>query len=216
MTPEGRAGPAPAHRRALVIVALVALAGFTLLALAYDQAPLAGWDEDVAVWVARHLPGWVESLARPFSWLGGWIGLIALTVGASLVLLRHRAWLDLGFLLTAVLGSQLVVMLLKLWFDRPRPEHDPAVTLPSSTSFPSGHAAAGAAALGAVAVLATERLSSRRARAWLWGLTVVAGLGVGASRIALGVHYVTDVVAGWCLGLAWLAGCLLVRDAVRR
>jgi undecaprenyl-diphosphatase len=195
---------------------LAAVAGFVLLALAYAHDPVAGWDEDVARWVAGNVPEWVEWLARPFSWLGGWIGITALTVAASLVLARERAWLDLGFLLMAVLGSQVTVALLKLWFDRSRPDVDPAIALPSSASFPSGHATAGAATLGAVAVLAAERLLSSRARRWLWSATVALGLAVGLSRVALGVHYVSDVLAGWCLGLAWLAGCLLVRDAVRR
>ena len=62
-------------------------------------------------------------------------------------------------------------------------------------------------------MLLTERLQSRRARAWVWAGTIVLGMAVGLSRIALNVHYVTDVLAGWCFGLAWLAACLLARDA---
>jgi undecaprenyl-diphosphatase len=71
------------------------------------------------------------------------------------------------------------------------------------------------ASLGAAAVLAGERISSQRARVWLWTLVVIGGLAVGVSRIVLDVHYVTDVLAGWCLGFAWLAGCLLGREFVR-
>jgi undecaprenyl-diphosphatase len=198
------------------LIALAALAGFAVLAAAYRHDPVAGWDADVATWVAAHLPAPVEWAARPFSWLGGWIGITALTVLAAVVLLRERAWLDLGFLLAAVLGSQLVVALLKHWFDRTRPDAGPVVPLPTSASFPSGHATAGAAALGAVAVLAAERLPGSRARRLLWAATLAAGVCVGLSRIALGVHYVSDVVAGWCLGLAWLCACLLARDAIRR
>jgi undecaprenyl-diphosphatase len=89
------------------------------------------------------------------------------------------------------------------------------VALPDSAAFPSGHATAGVASLGAVAVLAAERLPSQRARALLWSTFVVLGAAVGVSRIVLNVHFVTDVLAGWSLGLAWLAACLLVRDAAR-
>jgi undecaprenyl-diphosphatase len=197
-------------------LALAALAGFLLLLVAHRHDPLAGWDEDVGRWVAGNLPSFVEAAARPFSWLGGWVGITLLGVGMGLVLLRERAWLDLGFLVVALAGSQLVVVLLKAWIDRDRPDVGSAIPLPSSASFPSGHATSGAACLGAVAVLVAERLPSRRARRTLWTATIVLGLAVGLSRIALGVHYVTDVLAGWCLGVAWLAACLLVRDVLRR
>jgi undecaprenyl-diphosphatase len=190
--------------------------GFTLLAFAYERDPLGSVDAEVAEWVAASMPSWAEWLARMPSWIGGWIGITAIAIVFSVVLVRQRVWVDLGFLLATFAGSQIVVALLKAWFDRSRPDLGSAVALPSSASFPSGHATAGVASLGAAAVLASERLSSRRARMWLWGLVVTGGLAVGLSRIVLNVHYVTDVLAGWCLGLAWLAGCLLVRDAISR
>ena len=168
----------------------------------------------MAKWVATDLPHALELAARPFSWLGGWIGLTILGVAMAVVLVRERSWADLVFLGVALFGSNLAVLLLKAWFDRERPDVAPAVPLPESASFPSGHAAEGVAGLGALAVLAAERLPDRRARTWLWAAVAVAGAAVGLSRIALGVHYVTDVLAGWCFGLAWLAGCLLVRDAI--
>lgn len=201
--------------RTLVVVLAASLAGFVVLAVAYDHEPLATIDPEVAEWVASDLPGWVEWLARPFSWLGGWIGLTVLGVAAAIVLVRERAWLDLAFFATAHLGSQLAVSLVKEWFDRPRPSVGSAVPLPESASFPSGHAASGAASLGALAVLAAERLPSRRARVWLWSCVAAAGVAIGLSRIALNVHFVTDVLAGWCFGLAWLAACLLLRDRLR-
>jgi membrane-associated phospholipid phosphatase len=212
----GSAGRASESRRAFLLAVVVAgLIGFGALALAYSHEPVARYDQGVARWVADDLPSWVQSSARPYSWLGGWIGLTILGVVAFAVLVRERAWLDLGFFLATFLGVQLVVALLKDAFDRSRPHVGSAVPLPTSPAFPSGHATAGAASLGALAVLASERLPSRRARVWLWSLTVLLGLAVGLSRIALDVHYATDVLAGWCLGLAWLAGCLLVRDGLR-
>ncbi|HWQ22674.1 MAG TPA: phosphatase PAP2 family protein [Gaiellaceae bacterium] len=201
--------------RALLVLALTSLAAFVSLSVAVERDALGALDRDLADWVAAELPRWAEWLARPFSWLGGWIGLTALGTAAVIALARARAWLDLGFLVAALLGSQLAVAVLKAGFDRPRPEVGSAVPLPDTAGFPSGHATAGAAALGALAVLAAERLPSGRARTWLGVATVILCIGVGLSRIALGVHFLTDVLAGWLLGLAWLAACLLARDALR-
>ncbi len=177
-------------------VLAVGLAGFAALAVSY-------------------VPSWAEWLARPPSWLGGWIGITAIGIVIGIVLLREHAWLDFGFLLATFAGSAIAVAVLKTWFDRPRPDLGSVVELPSSSSFPSGHATAGVASLGAAAILVAERLSSHRARVWLWSIVIVGGVAVGLSRIALNVHYVTDVLAGWCFGIAWLAACLLVRDAIR-
>jgi undecaprenyl-diphosphatase len=196
-------------------VLVAALAGLALLALSYEHEPMASLDAEVSDWVAASLPTSAEWLARPPSWLGGWIGITALGIALGVLLVRRRAWLDLGFLLATFAGSQLVVALLKDWFDRPRPLAGSAVELPSSAAFPSGHAAAGTATLGAAAILVTERTASRRARICVWSAAVVGGVVVGLSRIALNVHYVSDVLAGWCLGLAWLAACLLVRERLR-
>lgn len=198
--------------RLLALVVAVGLALFCVLAATYDREPLASMDADVVRWVASDMPHALQLAARPFSWLGGWVGILLLGIAMAAVLAQQRAWSDLVFLAAALLGSNVAVAFLKAWFDRERPDLAPAVPLPSSSSFPSGHAASGAAALGAIAVLVAERLPSHRARTWLWIAVVVAGVAVGLSRIALGVHYVTDVLAGWCFGLAWLAGCLLVRD----
>jgi undecaprenyl-diphosphatase len=202
--------------RRLTKLLAIALTGFVLLAIAYDHEPLASFDAHAADWVASSLPRALECAARPFSWVGGWIGITVLTVAAVVLLARERNWLDVVFVLVAVAGSQLAVTVLKAWFDRPRPDAGSAVALPESAAFPSGHAASGAAVFGAFTILLAERLTRSRARTGLWIGAVLVGVTVGLSRIALNVHYVTDVLAGWCFGLAWLAGCLLLRDRIRR
>jgi undecaprenyl-diphosphatase len=208
------AGLTPSREHVLWGLLIASLAGFAALAASYHHDPVASFDQDVARWVADDLPSWLQSLARPFSWIGGWIGLTILGAAAVVVLARERAWLDLAFLLTVIVGSQLVVTFLKDTFDRARPDVGSPVPLPTSPAFPSGHATSGVAAFGALAVLLAERLPSHRARVFLWSGALVLGVAIGLSRIALNVHYVTDVLAGWCLGLAWLAACLLARDAV--
>ena len=205
----------PRRLTRLLYLLFAALGAFVVLAAGYEHDPLATVDREVAEWIEASLPEVFEWAARPFSWLGGWVGLTVLGIVAGLLLIRERAWLDLAFFLTAFVGSQLIVLVLKEWFDRARPDVGSAVPLPESASFPSGHATAGAASLGALAVLVAERLPNARARAWLWSVVIVLGVAVGLSRNALNVHYVTDVLAGWCLGVAWLAACLLARDAIR-
>jgi undecaprenyl-diphosphatase len=192
------------------------LAGFVLLAAAYDHDPVASVDRRVAERLADGLPGIVESVARVASWLGGTTGLLILGTLLAALLVRERAWLDLAFLVVAFVGSQLVVVQLKEVFERPRPTAGSVVPLPESFAFPSGHAGGGVAAFGAAAVLVSERLASSRARTAVWVTAGVLAAASGISRIALNVHYVSDVLAGWCFGLAWLAACLLGRDLVRR
>lgn len=202
------------QRLVLVLVAAAALVGFAVLAAAVTR----GWaivdvDREVAEWVAGEMPGWAEWLARPFSWLGGWIGITAtsvLLVGG--LALGGRLW-DAAWVAVGVSGIQVLTALTKAGYDRPRPEEGSPIPLPSSASFPSGHASGAAVTAGIVAALVAERWPRRRGVAWAAAAAVA--LGVGASRVVLNVHYVSDVVAGWCLGVVWLAALLIVRDAVR-
>lgn len=199
----------------MLIAALVtSLLLFVAIALVTEQGAVETLDVDVANWAAT-APDAVTWAARPFSWIGGWIGLTFVVVVATGLLARERAMLDLGFLLVAAVGSQIAVALLKAFFDRARPDVGSAVPLPDSAAFPSGHATAGVAAFGTLAILVSERLPSRRAHVVLWVAAVALALGIGISRVALNVHFVTDVGAGWSLGLGWLAGCLLVRERFR-
>jgi undecaprenyl-diphosphatase len=180
-----------------------------------------GWasvrDVDVATWVARSMPAWAEWLARPFTWIGGVVGVTAVVVTAVVLLLTRRARAEAALLVVVVLGAQLLVATAKNGYDRPRPDAGSAIALPSSYSFPSGHATTGIAVFGLLGLLVAARARTRRAgRAAVAAGFALAAL-IGASRVVLGVHYVTDVVAGACLGLAWLTTCLLAaRLIVRR
>jgi undecaprenyl-diphosphatase len=105
----------------------------------------------------------------------------------------------------AIAGAWLLDTGLKLFFARTRPDpfydYYPA---PSSYSFPSGHALFAVCFFGGLAVLLTHRLNSRGVQVAVWLLAAVIILLIGSSRVYLGVHYPTDVVGGYAVGLAWV------------
>lgn len=198
------------NARALAVLLLVSALGFALLALAYEHHPVATIDAEVSDWVAASMPTWAEWLARPFSWVGGLIGMLVICAVLVLALAHLGRATDAIWAAAVLVGIHLVVTpLLKEVFDRPRPTAGSAVPLPSSDSFPSGHASGAAATCGLVALLAVERWPERRWLVWLTAAAVT--LAIGSSRVVLNVHFVSDVVAGWSLGAAWLAALLLVR-----
>jgi undecaprenyl-diphosphatase len=117
-----------------------------------------------------------------------------------------RGWRRGALLVVVTIaGAWLLDTGLKLFFARTRPEpfydYYPA---PSSYSFPSGHALFSVCFFGGVAVLLTHRINSRVAQVAVWLLAAVIILLIGSSRVYLGVHYPTDVVGGYAVGLAWV------------
>jgi undecaprenyl-diphosphatase len=201
----------------LVALLGAALAGYAVLAYAFvDRDRLGGVDRDVAVWVAGSMPSWAEWLARPVTWLGGFVGVTLVVVAATLWLLRRGKWPQAVLLVVVALGIQLLVSTAKNGYARSRPDVGSAIDLPSSFSFPSGHAATGIAVFGLLGLVAADELRTRAAR--VGAICAGFGLGIlsGASRVVLDVHYLSDVLAGWCLGLAWLAACLLLFEILRR
>ena len=202
---------------ALLVVLALALAGYAALAadLVHGGA-VSELDADVTVRIAESMPTWAEWLARPFTWLGGVAGMTIVVTVATIALLRGGAVRAAIVLLVVTLGSQALVLTAKQGYERPRPDVGSPVDLPSSFSFPSGHATTGIAVFG---LLGLYGAILARTRGWKVA-AVVAGLAlgvlIGVSRIVLNVHFVGDVLAGFCLGLSWLVACLLVTDMIRR
>jgi membrane-associated phospholipid phosphatase len=188
---------------------------FVLLARAYvDGGLVVSFDDNVSRWVAENLPGSIESIARVVTWIGGVIGSSAVTVVAVVLLWRASRRADALFVAAAFVGISVLVPILKAVYERARPDLA-TVPLPHSYSFPSGHAATAVVLYGALGVLLAERASSRlRAAGWLAGAALLA-LAIGTSRVLLNVHFVSDVAAGFAVGLAWLCCCLIVRDVLR-
>jgi undecaprenyl-diphosphatase len=156
------------------------------------------------------MPVWAEWAARPFSWLGGWIGITLITAVLVGELVRRRRWATAVLVAGVLTGAQLLSALLKVAFDRPRPDVGSAVPLPGSAAFPSGHATSASAFFGLLTLFAIAAAPPGRARWAVGALGAAVALAIAASRVVLNVHYVGDVLAGLALGAAWLAACLLV------
>ena len=132
-----------------------------------------------------------------------------LTVAAVgfLLLTRERAAAVLT--IAAVVGGALLSMALKSGFDRPRPDLVPHAVEVTSASFPSGHAMLSAVTYLTLGALLTRVQPQRRVKAYLLTVAVVLTVLIGVSRVYLGVHWPTDVLAGWCIGSAWAMLCWL-------
>ncbi len=161
-------------------------------------------------------PAWLQIMFRDITPLGGYavVMLISLAVIGYLLMDGKRA--AALWVLVSVGGGAVLSNLLKLAIERPRPDLVARLVEVNTTSFPSGHAT-----LAAVTYLTLGALLSRveaRRRAKIYVLTVAVGLTflIGVSRIYLGVHWPTDVLAGWCVGAAWAMLCWRIALALQR
>lgn len=161
-------------------------------------------------------PRWFEEGARDITSLGstGVLALVSLGVVGFLALAGARGAAVL--VLTSVGGGFLFLTLLKSAFARPRPDVVPHAVQIFSSSFPSGHAALSAITYLTLGVLLARVQPHGWLKAYLVGLAVTLTFLVGTSRVYLGVHWPTDVLAGWCIGSAWAIGCWVVALILQR
>ncbi len=161
-------------------------------------------------------PPWVEDLARDITGLGGAAVLTLLTAAsAGFLALQRKRHLAL-YLLAAVASGTLVSTLLKMGFDRPRPDLVPHGQIVYTSSFPSGHSMLSAVAFLTLGALLASGQTNFRLRAYLIGVAVFLTVLVGVSRVYLGVHWPTDVLAGWTAGAAWALFCWALAEKLRR
>lgn len=195
----------------LLTVALGAITGLTLavgllLEMVQTHEGFARWDDSAARWGAAHTTGTTESVLRIITQLGSTPVVIALCLGVSIVEYRRLPTRAVPAFIATVVVSQLVVTnLIKVAVGRERP-NIARLAAASGFSFPSGHTAASAAVYAAIALVVGRR-RGRRTKAVLAGVAGGITVAVAMSRVLLGAHWLTDVIAGAALGWACFALC---------
>ncbi|MCU1456536.1 MAG: phosphatase family protein [Actinomycetia bacterium] len=193
---------------ALGFLLLVAILGGALLGvLAWmirSDVGLAHYDSSAAHWGARHATSASTTVLRDLSQLGGTWGSIAVALATAVVASRKlRPRSVVLFLVVVMVGESVLVAVIKGIVGRARPNID-RLTGFSGASFPSGHAATAAATFAAIALLLGYS-QTRSRRAVIAGVCAAVAVTVAATRVLLGVHWLTDVVAGLVLGWTWFA-----------
>jgi undecaprenyl-diphosphatase len=161
-------------------------------------------------------PLWLEGAVRDVTALGSSAVLVLITTATIVYLLLIRRPSTALFMFAAVAGGQVLSSLLKLEVDRPRPDLVSHLVNETSLSFPSGHAMLSAVTYLTLGSLAARFLPDRRTKIFVLCLAVLTTVLVGTSRVYLGVHWPSDVLAGWCAGFAWAMLCWLVARLLQR
>ena len=184
-------------------------------ALAFAN-PLADPDQQVATWLHTHLTRALVTMLTGLTEFGSgeWIGVTLFCV--ILFLLWKRSWPAVARLVVAVPGGMLLNELLKIAVHRNRPFFLDPYGHWSGYSFASGHTIGATLLYGQLALFVLPALKSRQWRRVTIIFTALLILLVGFSRIALGAHYLSDVLGGITLGIIWLAFCLLAERALNR
>lgn len=190
-----------------IAIVVCAVAAGELLRLVERSDGSTALDREITSWVVDHRTAGVTTVARSFSLLGSSKVLLPVVASVALALVWRRRFALAGLLVVAWGGSIGLYNLTKLIVDRRRPPPGIRLATAAGSSFPSGHATQSLATYVALAVVTVAVLPRTRVLAWVLAVSLVAG--VGWSRVYLGVHWATDVGAGWIMAGFWAA--LVVR-----
>jgi undecaprenyl-diphosphatase len=197
-----------------------ALFGFTLLALgflAFDRA--VGGSFDQSLLLGLRTPGdladpigspQVEEAVRDITALGSFIVLTLVTVLAVGFLVTSKRYVEAGTLAFAAIAGQALSETVKAFVGRPRPDLAAHIVDTTSASFPSGHSMMSAAIYLTIGAMLARVQPKRRLKTYIHVTALLLTVLVGMSRVYLGVHWPTDVLAGWCFGALWAILCLTV------
>ena len=198
------------------VVSVLCMWGFFALADEFpEQGALTRLDFLVSSWFRSHSTELGESVSSVVSALGA-PALYAMGVGVAGWFAYRRAWLRFVVWCAAVAGAGLIDWALKALFHRVRPPGASEFVHMGSWSFPSGHALNSLVDYTLLAFFALERVQDRRVRVAIRSAVVLVVGAIGFSRIYLGVHYVSDVTAGYLAGGLWVTACIMAYEIARR
>jgi undecaprenyl-diphosphatase len=207
---------------AFFVVTILVAAGTNLASevvegdtLAFDRWVIAAL-RDPAEPASPLGPAWLKKVMVDLTALGGGPFLTLLTVAAAGFLAVTRKWGMAVFVVVAIAGGALAGNLLKWIFLRARPDLVPHLVTVDSASFPSAHAMNSAVTFLTLGVLLSRTQKDWHLKAYLMSMALMLTLIVGFSRVYLGVHWPTDVLAGWAVGAAWAILCSLVAAWLQR
>jgi undecaprenyl-diphosphatase len=159
-------------------------------------------------------PAWFEEAVRDLTSLGSNTVLAAAVLTVVGFLLLQRDWRAALFTFAATGSGLLASFVLKEFFDRPRPDLIPHEVMVFTPSFPSGHAMISAVVYLTLASLVTRLMQRRRLKIYAMTVAIVLTAMIGLSRVYLGVHWPSDVLAGWMAGASWALVCWLVASRI--
>jgi undecaprenyl-diphosphatase len=160
-------------------------------------------------------PPWLAHVARDVTALGGAAVLALVTTAVVGFLWLRRMYGAMWLVVAATLGGLIVSTVLKQWFERPRPDIVPHLSPAYTSSFPSGHSLLSATVFLTLGALLGRIVQEFRLKAYFLVVALTLTFLVGLSRVYLGVHWPTDVLAGWSAGLAWATVCWLVARSLQ-
>jgi undecaprenyl-diphosphatase len=208
---------------AMLAIATASLWGFIKIADNVFEGDTQAFDH----WVIRSMrepnnpaepigPPWFEEIGRDATALGGvaWLTFTTIVISGFL-------WLDnklhmMLFTLAATIGGTVLSLVLKELFARPRPDLVPHLSHVSTSSFPSGHSMLAAVVYLTLGSLLAAVMPNRKLKVYVLFVAILLAVFVGISRVYLGVHYPTDVLAGWLAGLVWALVCWLTARWLQR
>ncbi|MFG1625481.1 phosphatase PAP2 family protein [Kribbella sp. NPDC049227] len=184
---------------------------------ATESDGLAAFDPGLTAEAVSHRTPVLTAVARALTFIGNTPVLVTLTIVTALILWRWtRSWRIPAVLLVAMIGSSVLTTGLKTLIGRSRPDVSLVLgPVTHSFAFPSGHTLNSTVFFITVAALVWERIRRPRNRAAILAVAVLMSIGIGLSRVYLGYHWATDVLAGWTVAVVWLAIVLNVAAFVR-